>query len=615
VIEEIRIRGLGVIDDAVLEPHAGFTAVTGETGAGKTMVLTGLGLLLGGRADAGVVRSGHARAEIEGRLVDVAATVVDRVLDAGGDLDAGALLMARTVAGEGRSRAFLGGRAVPASVLLELADDLVAVHGQSDQQRLLAPSRQRAALDRYAGAAVAEPLEVYRRGFDRLRALDRELDEITVHARERAQEADLLRHGLEEIEAVAPRAGEAESLTAEADRLSYAEQLREAATLAHSALRADDAAESDVDALALVAQARRTLEQQREHDPGLGRLADRLADAGAQLADVSADLASYTASLESDPVRLAAVEDRRAALGSLTRKYGATIDEVLVWSETSARRLLELDGDDERLESLAGERDSLRVELGLLAGVVSAARREAGERFATAVTRELIDLAMPHAVLAVELRQSDSADGIDVELAGGRRRVAFGGSGVDEVELLLTPHTGAPARPIAKGASGGELSRVMLAVEVVFAGSDPVPTLVFDEVDAGVGGKAAVEVGRRLARLARTSQVLVVTHLPQVAAFADRQVVVEKSDDGRVTTSGLRVLGTDDRVRELARMLAGLEGSESAAAHAQELLDLAAADRAAADPPTAAGVATARSAARSAARSTTRSTTRRKGTR
>ena len=579
MIEEIRIRGLGVIDDAVLEPHAGFTAVTGETGAGKTMVLTGLGLLLGGRADAAIVRTGHPRAEVEGRVTHVAAAVVDRVLDAGGELDDGVLLLARTIAAEGRSRAHLGGRSVPVSVLVELADDLVAVHGQSDQQRLLSPSRQRAALDRYAGDAVAAPLVSYRTAYDRLRSLERELEEITAHGRERAQEADLLRHGLGEIDAVSPRSGEAEDLGAESARLSYAEQLREAASLAHSALRADDGAASDVDALGLVALARRVLEHEREHDAELGQLADRLADVSSQLADVSGDLASYVASVESDPVRLAAVEDRRAALGSLTRKYGATIDDVLGWSETSARRLLELDGDDERLDSLTSERDTLRADLGRLAATVSAARCEAGERFAAAVTTELVDLAMPHAQLAVELRHAEAVDGLEVLMPDGVRRLAYGVSGIDEVELLLAPHTGAPSRPIAKGASGGELSRVMLAVEVVFAGADPVPTLVFDEVDAGVGGRAAVEVGRRLARLARTSQVLVVTHLPQVAAFADRQIVVEKSDDGRVTTSGLRALEADDRVRELARMLAGLEGSESAAAHAQELLDLAAADR------------------------------------
>jgi len=580
VIEEIRIRGLGVIEDAVLEPHAGFTAVTGETGAGKTLVLTGLGLLLGGRADAGVVRAGHVRAEVEGRVRSAPATVVDRVLDAGGDLDDGVLLLARTVAEEGRSRAFLGGRSVPATVLVELADDLVAVHGQSDQQRLLAPSRQRAALDRYAGAAVSGPLAAYRAAFERLRAVEREIVDITAHVRERAQEADLLRHGLEEIEAVSPSVGEAEALAAESDRLSHAEQLRAAASTAHSALRADETSETDVDALALVAGARRTLDAQRAHDDELGRLADRLADVVAALGDVSADLASYTDSLESDPARLAAVEDRRAALASLTRKYGASVEEVLVWSEVSARRLPELVDDDDRLAALGAESASLRADLGRLAGEIHAARADAGVRFGAAVTTELADLAMPNSVLAVELRHAESADGLEVELDGTRRRLAFGASGVDEVELVLTPHPGAPARPIAKGASGGELSRVMLAVEVVFAGADPVPTLVFDEVDAGVGGRAAVEVGRRLARLARTSQVLVVTHLPQVAAFADRQVVVEKSDDGRVTTSGLRVLDDVERVRELARMLAGLEGSESAAAHAQELLDLAAADRA-----------------------------------
>jgi DNA repair protein RecN (Recombination protein N) len=594
VIEEIRIRGLGVIDDAVVEPHRGFTAVTGETGAGKTMVLTGLGLLLGGRADAGVVRSGDARAEVEGRIRVTTPSVLDRVHEAGGDLDDGVLVVARTVAQEGRSRAFLGGRSVPASVLAELADDLVAVHGQSDQQRLLAPWRQRAALDRFGGDVVAELLAGYRTVYDRLRAVEHDLEEITVHARERAQEADLLRHGLAEIDAVAPAPGEAEALATEATRLSHAEALREAASAAHEALRAD---EEGADALGLVALARRGLDGQREHDTELGELADRLADVSSQLADVSADLASYVASVEADPTRLAAVEDRRAALGGLLRRYGSSIDEVLVWSETAARRLLEVDGDDVRLVALDAERAELRSELGRRAGELTAARAVAGELFADAVSAELTELAMPHARLSVDIRHAESPTGIEVGISSGVSRYAYGASGIDEVELLLSPHTGAPSRPIAKGASGGELSRVMLAVEVVFAGSESVPTLVFDEVDAGVGGRAAVEVGRRLARLARTCQVLVVTHLPQVAAFADRHVVVEKSDDGRVTTSGLRVVADEDRVRELARMLAGLEASESGAAHAQELLDLAASDRAA---PSAATQPAARTRARGA---------------
>ncbi len=361
MIEEIRIRGLGVIDDAVVEPHAGFTALTGETGAGKTLVLSGLGLLLGGRADAGVVRPGTAKAEVEGRFRVREQRVVDRVVDAGGDLDDGSLVIARTVAGEGRSRAFLGGRSVPASVLLELADDLVAVHGQSDQQRLLAPARQRAALDRFAGDAVLVPRAAYRAAYDRLRELERELDDITAHARERAQEADLLRHGLTEIESVAPLPGEGEALSAESSRLGHAESLREAAGEAHTALRTDGDSTSDLDAIALVSAARRSLDAQREHDSELGSLADRLADASAVLADIAAELASYTAAVESDPARLAAVEERRAALGGLTRKYGSTVDDVLAWAEQASARLLLLDADDERLEALAAERVALRV--------------------------------------------------------------------------------------------------------------------------------------------------------------------------------------------------------------------------------------------------------------
>ncbi len=579
MIEEIRIRGLGVIDDVVVEPHAGFTALTGETGAGKTLVLTGLGLLLGGRADAGMVRSGAPKAEVEGRFVVTEQRVVDRVDDAGGTLDGASLVIARTVAEQGRSRAFLGGRSVPASVLVELADDLVAVHGQSDQQRLLAPARQRAALDRFAGDPVLVPRAAYRTAYDRLREVEHELDDITAHARERAQEADLLRHGLAEIEAVAPQPGEGDALSAESSRLGHAESLRDAAAEAHAALRADGDSTADVDALALVSAARRTLDAQRQHDPALGVLADRLADASAALADIAAELASYAAAVENDSARLAAVQDRRAALTALTRKYGDTVDDVRSFAAAASDRLLLLDADDERLESMQAERGALRAELGRLAGQVSSARTEAASRFGALVTTELADLAMPNAELVVDVRHLEQPDGLEVSLGDRSVRLAFGPSGVDEVELLLSPHTGAPARPIAKGASGGELSRVMLAVEVVFAGSESVPTLVFDEVDAGVGGRAAVEVGRRLARLATSAQVIVVTHLPQVAAFADRHVVVVKSDDGRVTTSGVTVLDEAERVRELGRMLAGLEGSSSAAAHARELLDLAAADR------------------------------------
>lgn len=571
----MRIRSLGVIDDAVVELSPGFTAVTGETGAGKTMVVTSLGLLLGGRADPALVRIGAGKAVVEGRItVPDNATAAVRAEEAGAELDDGALLISRTVSAEGRSRAHLGGRSVPVGVLAELADELVAVHGQTDQQGLLKLSRQRQALDRYAGDAVAVPLAKYGEAYKRLRAVSAELDEITTRARERAQEADMLRYGLDEIAAVEPRAGEDVELAEEAERLGHAEALASAAAVAHAALAGNPEDPEGVDAGTLVAGAQRALDAVRSHDPALAALADRIGEIGILLRDAAGDLAGYADDLDADPLRLAAVEERRAALTGLTRKYGEDITAVLAWAERSAARLTELDGDDERIGELTAERDALRAELGGLAQALTDARTEAAERFAAAVTAELASLAMPHARVSFDIRQTEDPDGVEV----GGRPVAYGPAGADEVELLLAPHPGAPPRPIAKGASGGELSRVMLAVEVVFAGTDPVPTYLFDEVDAGVGGKAAVEIGRRLARLARTAQVVVVTHLPQVAAFADRQLLVEKTNDGSVTRSGVKVLEGEERVRELSRMLAGQEDSETARAHAEELLATARAD-------------------------------------
>jgi len=570
----MRIRKLGVIDDAVVELAPGFTAVTGETGAGKTMVVTSLGLLLGGRADPALVRTGADRAVVEGRIALAAdAPAARRATDAGAELDDGALLVSRTVSAEGRSRAHVGGRSVPVGLLAELGEDLIAVHGQTDQQRLLRPARQRGALDRYAGESVAGPLARYQAAYRRLRDVESLLEELTTKARERAQEADLLRFGVEEVAAAEPLAGEDAALAEEAERLGNADALASAAQLAHGALAGDPALPDVVDATTLVGQARRALDGVRGHDTRLAALADRLGEVGYLLSDVATDLAGYADGLEADPARLAAVEERRSVLAHLIRKYGSPeggTEEVLAWAERSALRLAELEGDDDRIGELTAERAALREELGGLAAELTKAREAAAERFAEAVTAELAELAMPHARVSFSITQTEAPEPEGVEVDG--RSVVCGPFGADEVEVLLAPHPGAPPRPIAKGASGGELSRVMLAVEVVFAGADPVPTYLFDEVDAGVGGKAAVEVGRRLAKLAETSQVVVVTHLPQVAAFADRHLVVEKTSDGSVTRSGVKTLDDAERVRELSRMLAGLEDSELGRAHAEELL-------------------------------------------
>jgi DNA repair protein RecN (Recombination protein N) len=572
MLEEVRINGLGVIDEAVLELSAGFTALTGETGAGKTMVVTALGLLFGGRADPARVRPGADRAVVEGRL-QVSAQVAREVEEAGGDLDedgqnGAVLVLSRSVSAEGRSRAFAGGRSVQVSLLQLLADELVAVHGQADQQQLLKPGRQRDALDRFGGPELARVLAAYREMFTRHRAVREELQALTSAERERAAEAETLRLGLAEIEAVSPVVGEDATLLAEDERLSNADALHAAAAAAHEALTGDPAAAAvdGTDALTLLGMAGRALEPVRPHDPVLADLAERLSEAAYQVSDVAAELASYTESLDSDPVRLAAVQERRAALGRLVRAYGGVSGDVagvLDWAKQASSRLTDLEGTDDKITALAAEEASLASAVTSLASELTALRTAAATRFASEVTAELVDLAMPHASLAAVVTELESP----------------GPFGADDVEIRLAAHPGAPPLALHKGASGGELSRVMLAIEVVFAGADPVPTFVFDEVDAGVGGKAAVEVGRRLARLARSAQVIAVTHLPQVAAFADNHLVVEKSDDGLVTSSGVMRLDRAGRVRELSRMLAGLEDSESAQAHAEELLALAAHER------------------------------------
>jgi DNA repair protein RecN (Recombination protein N) len=569
VLEELRISSLGVIEESVLELGPGFTAITGETGAGKTMVVTALGLLLGGRADSGAVRTGARAARVEGLVHSDSSTLAGAVDQVGGEVEDGRLVLARQISAEGRSRAFAGGASVPVSALSAIAEPLVAVHGQSDQHRLLRPTTQRDALDSFAGPRALALRDRFAAGYAALRATETELADVVASARERAREADLLRFGLGEIESVDPQPGEEVALAAEESRLGFADTLRTAAEQARECLSAED---GGPDALGAVSAARKLLDGVREHDAEAAGLADRLAEVSYLLSDVAADVASYSTGLEADPARLADVSERRAALVALTRKYGETVDDVLAWSEHSAARLLELDGTDERIGTLTAERERIRSELAEIAGRLSAERTKAAQRLGTVVTGELTSLAMPHARLAVVVRQTIVPDGDDHGLTVGDRSLRFGPTGVDDVELLLAANRGAEPRPLGKGASGGELSRVMLAVEVALAATNPVPTFVFDEVDAGVGGKAAVEVGRRLAMLARHAQVVVVTHLPQVAAFADRHVQVVKSQDGTVTSSGLTLLDDAGRVRELSRMLAGLEDSETALAHAEELL-------------------------------------------
>ncbi len=588
MLTELRIAGLGVIAEAVIEPHPGFTVVTGETGAGKTMVVTALGLAAGGRADPARVRSGVDRAVVETRWYLPPGAPVARALDgavqaAGGSADEdGTVICIRTVSADGRSRAHVGGRSAPLAVLAELTEPLLAVHGQSEAISLLRPAAQRAVLDRFAG--LTERVADYRQARDRWQNAVAELADRIGRARELAQREQLLRMGLQEIDAVAPLPGEDAELNATVRRLENADGLRESATGALTALSFTAETTDDTpSAVALVETARRRLSG--SEDPRLSSWEPALQQALAVLTEVGAELSAYLEALDSDPGSLEQTLSRQAVLRHLARRYGPDTDAVLAWAEAARTELETLDSSEQALAAMRERVDALGAEVGRLATEISDQRSVAADELGQATTGELASLAMGRATVRVDVtRRSATTPGPDtVELLGpttghgvtaGRQLVHAGPDGIDQVEMLMTAHPGAPELPIGRGASGGELSRVMLALEVVLAGADTVGTLVFDEVDAGVGGRAATEIGRRLAGLAQSHQVIVVTHLAQVAAFADRQYVVHVAADGTVGTSSVKPVDGQTRIAELARMLGGTD-SGSALAHAADLLGAA----------------------------------------
>jgi len=587
VLSEIRIEALGAISVATAAFDRGLTVLTGETGTGKTMVVTGLHLLGGARADANRVRSGAERAVVEGRFTTAdldqkAAAQIDEMLDASGaerDED-GSIIASRSVSRDGPSRAYLGGRSVPAKSLSGFTTELLTLHGQNDQLRLMRPDEQRGALDQFA--AVGARLERYRKLRDAWQSARRDLVDRSNRARELAQEADRLKFALHEIDTVDPAPGEDDALIADIRRLSELDALREAAASARAALSgAEDEAAAEmmgqpVSAADGLAQAKTALES--TDDATLRGLADQLGEALTVVGDAARELGAYLNELPADASTLDSKLARQAELRALTRKYASDIDGVLQWARESRDRLAHLDVSEEALAGLQRRVDDLATELASAATELSKARSQAAKRLAKEVTGELSGLAMADAefTITVSTMPATLDDPAALTLASGASAHA-GGDGVDQVEFGFAAHRGMAVLPLSKSASGGELSRVMLALEVVLAASMAGTTMVFDEVDAGVGGRAAVQIGRRLARLARNRQVIVVTHLPQVAAYADVHLMVDSA--GRDGASGVRRLDGDDRVAELARMLAGLGESDTARAHARELLEAADCDR------------------------------------
>ncbi len=538
VLRELHISGLGVIADLELELGPGLNVLTGETGAGKTMVTVGLLLALGERGSASLVRDGARAARVQARF--------DATDQAGEWAEDGEVILARSIARDGRSTARIGGQLATASALAELGEGLVEHHGQGQTQRLLAPAAQTAFLDRFAGDVHLVALGVYREAHDRLRASRAELEALREAARGRERELDLLAYQVNEIEAVGPQDGETEELTTEEGRLSHVERLMEQASSAEHSLTGEDGIADAAASLASV------LEAAAELDPTAVEVAQRARAVAAETSELARDVRAYGEALLPDPERLQEIRERIAALKQLQRKYGPSDADVSAFLAEASERLRTLAGADDRIAELETEVATLTEQTRDRAATVTAGRTAASGALEVSVRAELEELGMPGAAFEVRLVPTEEP----------------GPAGSERVELWFSPSPGQPVRALAKAASGGELSRVMLACRSVLADLDEVGTLVFDEVDAGIGGQAGLAVGRRLARLASGRQVLVVTHLPQIACFADRHLRVTKEGG----TASVDLLDGAGRTEELSRMLAGLAGSESAVSHAEELL-------------------------------------------
>lgn len=557
MLEQVRLRNFGVISEATLDLTPGLNVLTGETGAGKTMVFRGLGVLFGGKVDASIISSGCSQAVIEADIV-VPQTVADNMSESGAVLEDGNVaIVARQINDTGRSRSFIGGASVPTAVVTDLGTELVAIHGQSEQLRLTKATQQRLILDRFSGDHSV--LENYQELWDKRNQVLRRIDMLTTDATAREIELDRITRILEQFDELKPEPSEDRALDDEANKLTNVEVLYSASASALTAIAGDDS--GDAGAMSGISLARKSLERERHHDSQLAELADRVHELEVLASDVAADISHYVSSIDASPERLSFVEARRSALRNLSREFG-DVDALIEWVESARVRQAELSGGDDVVAQLRQELSDLTASLTAQGAKLTKLRTKAAESFASKVSSELEGLAMAGARVEFALEPAD-----------------LGPFGADAIQLGLISRPNSPWVPINKGASGGELSRIMLAVQVVLAEADPIETFIFDEVDAGVGGAAAVEVGRRLARLARTSQVVVVTHLPQVAAFADNHLVVSRGDEGSIHHSSINQVADSDRVTELARMLAGLADSQAGAQLAAELLEIAESER------------------------------------
>lgn len=563
-LEEISIRNLGIIDTSSLELSRGLNVLTGETGAGKTMILTALSLLLGAKSDSALVRHGSERL-VTSATFSIPTSLSGQIEDLGGIVEDGSLILTRSVSSDGKSKATASGATVNASTLGEITEPLIAIHGQSANTQIVKSVRQRELLDLFAGGDLQSVLAEYVEVFNSYNEMKAKLKALVTNASARDSQIADLELLAKQWASLKPTRNEFAAVEDEIRKLASVEDLRIAASGASSAI-----GEEESGVLTVLGQARKFLEAAKGKDQALDEIAGSVSESFYLIDDANAALVSYLASLEADPSRLDYLQERKAALTAFVKKWGGSgsvddeMAELAIRVKSAKEMIADLNGGQDRISELESEIKVIKTELLASAKKVSAARVSAGGKLSAEVSAEIAGLSMPHTRFY--------ADVLSPNYEGAMKESDFTITGCDEIVMSIQAHKDGPKVALGKGASGGEMSRIMLALEVVIAASAPVGTYIFDEVDAGVGGKAAIEVGRRLHALSQHAQVIVVTHLPQVAAWADRHFVVAKDSDGQIVQSGVSQLDEKARVSEIARMLAGLDESVSAQEHAAELL-------------------------------------------
>ena len=558
-LEEISIRSLGVIESSNIQFKPGLTVLTGETGAGKTMVLTALGLVLGSKSDSDLVRAGQERAVVTGRF-SVPLQIQDEILASGGEVEDDCVVITRTLSSQGKSRVLVGSAVSSAATVSSFAQSLVEIHAQSSSSKLIKPAVSRELLDRYGGIDLTQYQEI----FTQYQDISLRIEELKNQLLQRDKEIDLLTEFAQEFSKLSPVSGELVKIENEIAKLGSVEQLNQVVSNTLNLLE-----DEDLSALNLLQQMRKSLDSVAGKDRDLDQITERFTESLLNLQDIGSDLTSYLSSLEADPSRFAQLQDRKSALSTLLKRYGKGSDKELAFEELivdglgAKQKLADLSGGSDRITELEKQKLDIFSKMKISAVKLADDRKIAAEKLSKLVTSEIRNLSMPNSQFVI------SQSTLDSDKPG-----SYTAYGLDEIAILFSAHAGATPLPLSKVASGGELSRVMLALEVVIAEAEPIGTYIFDEVDAGVGGKAAVEIGRRLAKLSKSAQVIVITHLPQVAVWADNHLVVKKSESGSVTQSDVKEMSADERKVEIARMLSGQEDSQTAQEHASELLTI-----------------------------------------